>query len=316
MPYDPQVPWTDEQWARVNAVIQEEAARARVAARFLPLIGPLPPDTDFVRRETVVTTPGPPAALRIDDKTTIQLATLQVDVQLRGRQMADPELTSVLELFRRAANGLARLEDAVAFNGLAEWVVYIPDPINPAGPLIPFPTGRLRVPRGAPGSPDIWQIGGGEPVKGLRNTPERLKVEVELDGVHDGQNLVAAVSRSIGQLEARGYFGPFALVLDQVLFLVAETPDRHSLVLPQDRIIPFLGGGPMLRCSALDVGSGVVVALGGAPVEFVVAKDMSVQFLQVTTEPKFIFRVYERVVLRIKEQAAICAIDMGPPLGP
>ena len=230
--------------------------------------------------------------------------------------MADPELTSVLELFRRAANGLARLEDAVAFNGLAEWVVYIPDPINPAGPLIPFPTGRLRVPRGTPGSPDIWQIGGGEPVNGLRNTPERLKVEVELDGVHDGQNLVAAVSRSIGQLEARGYFGPFALVLDQVLFLVAETPDRHSLVLPQDRIIPFLGGGPMLRCSALDVGSGVVVALGGAPVELVVAKDMSVQFLQVTTEPKFIFRVYERVVLRIKEQAAICAIDMGPPLGP
>ena len=120
MPYDPQVPWTDEQWARVNAVIQEEAARARVAARFLPLVGPLPPDTDFVRRETVIANPVPPAALRIDDKTTIQLATLQVEVQLRGRQMADPELTSALELFRRAANGLARLEDAVAFNGLAQ----------------------------------------------------------------------------------------------------------------------------------------------------------------------------------------------------
>ena len=49
MPYDPQVPWTDEQWARVNATIQEEAARARVAATFLPLVGPLSPDTDFVR---------------------------------------------------------------------------------------------------------------------------------------------------------------------------------------------------------------------------------------------------------------------------
>jgi hypothetical protein len=43
-----QVPWTEEQWARVKQVIQEEASRARVAATFLPLYGPLPPDTDFV----------------------------------------------------------------------------------------------------------------------------------------------------------------------------------------------------------------------------------------------------------------------------
>ena len=53
MPNDPQVPWTDEQWARVNQVIQEEASRARVAASFLPLSGPLPPDTDFVREEII-----------------------------------------------------------------------------------------------------------------------------------------------------------------------------------------------------------------------------------------------------------------------
>ncbi len=54
-----------------------------------------------------------------------------------------------------------------------------------------------------------------------------------------------------------------------------------------------------------------MVALGGAPVELVVAKDMSVQFLQITTGPEFVFRVYERIVLRIKDQGAISAIDMG-----
>ena len=52
MQSNPQVPWTEEQWARVNQAIQEEAQRARVAANFLPLYGPLPPDTDFVRRGT------------------------------------------------------------------------------------------------------------------------------------------------------------------------------------------------------------------------------------------------------------------------
>ena len=48
----PQVPWTDEQWALVTQTVQKEASRARVAASFLPLFGPLPPDTDFVRKQT------------------------------------------------------------------------------------------------------------------------------------------------------------------------------------------------------------------------------------------------------------------------
>src|SRR4029453_891798 len=116
---NPQVPWTDEQWARVNKVVQEEASRARIAATFLPLLGPLPGDTDFVRQELVQVAPLP---LRIQDRPVIQLATLQVRVSVRGAQMADPEMTSVLSLFRRAANVLARLEDAVVFRG------FVPDP--------------------------------------------------------------------------------------------------------------------------------------------------------------------------------------------
>ena len=70
---NPLVPWTDEQWARVNQVIQEEAQRARVAATFLPLYGPLPANADFVRTESVFYNP-----LRIADKNTTQLATLQL----------------------------------------------------------------------------------------------------------------------------------------------------------------------------------------------------------------------------------------------
>src|SRR4029078_12974335 len=112
---NPQVPWTDEQWARVNRAVQEEASRARIAATFLPLLGPLPGDTDFVREERIQFAPLP---LRIRDRPVIQLATLQVRVSVRGAQMADPEMTSVLSLFRRAANVLARLEDAVVFRGL------------------------------------------------------------------------------------------------------------------------------------------------------------------------------------------------------
>ena len=70
----------------------------------------------------------PVQPLTIQDRDTIQLATLQVIVQVRGAQMADPELASVLALFRRAANVIARLEDAVVFRGL------VPRQ-HPTGPL-------------------------------------------------------------------------------------------------------------------------------------------------------------------------------------
>ena len=79
-------------------------------------------------------------------------------------------------------------------------------------------------------------------------------------------------------------------------------------MLPQDRIILFLGGGPLFRSSTLPARSGVVVALGGVPVELVVAKDMSLQFLQVTDEPRYLFRVREKIALRIKEAKAIATL--------
>ncbi|MFZ0210106.1 MAG: encapsulin, partial [Roseiarcus sp.] len=117
----PQVPWTDEQWALVTQTVQKEASRARVAATFLPLFGPLPPDTDFVRADKLEykdsPEPKPPKRISVDDKAILLLATLYVKVWLRGAQMEDPNLTSALLMFRRAANVLARLEDAIVFRG-------------------------------------------------------------------------------------------------------------------------------------------------------------------------------------------------------
>jgi uncharacterized linocin/CFP29 family protein len=131
----------------------------------------------------------------------------------------------------------------------------------------------------------------------------------------DGEKLVRAVSKAIGDLEGNGQFGPFAVALGQELFLAAQTPNDKSLVLPQDRIIPFLGGsGSLVRSSTLPPDNGVVVALGGAPVELVIATDVSLNFLQVTPDPMFVFRVYEKMVLRIKESDAIVALV--PPAAP
>jgi hypothetical protein len=47
-------------------------------------------------------------------------------------------------------------------------------------------------------------------------------------------------------------------------------------------------------------------------VELVVATDVSLNFLQVTLDPRFVFRVYEKVRLRIKEPDAIVALTAAP----
>ena len=244
---NPQVPWTDEQWARVNKAVQEEASRVRIAATFLPLLGPLPGDTDFVRQELI-----PPNAIIIQDRPVIQLATLQVRVPVRGAQMADPEMTSVLALFRRAASVLARLEDAVVFTGL------VPDP------AFPGQNNRFAPPIdvGPPPPQRVWEITGGEVSRGLWTIPLGVPLAPQVDIAaqpfrnRDAQ-LVVGIAEAIGRLEEQGHFGPFAVVLDQALFLVAQTP-TEALVLAQDRILPFLGGGPLLRSSTLNGVPGVV----------------------------------------------------------
>ena len=103
------------------------------------------------------------------------------------------------------------------------------------------------------------------------------------------------------------------VTLGQGLFLVAQTPDVGSLVMPQDRIIPFLGGGPLLRSSTLDALSGYQRRGRGAGRRASRARrrhDVSLQFLQVTSEPAFVFRVYEKIALRIREPRAIAQLYM------
>ena len=81
----------------------------------------------------------------IDDRNILQLATLQVKVHVRGAQMADPDMSERAALFRRAANVLARLEDAVVSGLDRDFPLYQ----GPRGPR------------------QIWEITGGEVLRGL-----------------------------------------------------------------------------------------------------------------------------------------------------
>jgi uncharacterized linocin/CFP29 family protein len=313
---DRQLQWTDDQWNRVHQVVYEEARKARVAGSFLPLYGPLGPDATYVTKEELTyersTTEGVPERISINNTETQPLLTLEILVSLRASQVADPELVSALAAFRRAANVLARLEDTIIFNG------------KPTDKEIrEAAQGRTKnnkrkgnkkdkLPKvsdaaaGFQNLPPIFRVTGANSAYGLLEKSDDL--EARDRDAEGGELLVSNVSSAIGQLEAEGHLGPFACVLDQSLFSTAQTPSAGSMVLPQDRILPFLGGGALVRSSVLPMDTGMIVASGGAPIDLVVATDVSVKFLQLTLEPRFVFRVYEKLALRVKEEHAIVRI--------
>jgi uncharacterized linocin/CFP29 family protein len=292
--------WTDDHWSRIVSAVTEEAQKARVGAQILPLVGPEDSTTIAVPPFTLEARPMPqPAAssqrLHVDSDPTLFLTRISVNVFLHGREAADPNLTAALGMFRRAANYIARVEDSLVFNGR--------------------PGPNFAPPFGLAGIPDVTEVTGHGAPDGLFIAPPagppggRTYVSVGANANANaalGDQVVTAIIQSIDELDGRGQLGPYACALSPAFFEAICTPNAN-LVLPRDRILPFLQG-PLVRSSAIQPNYGVVVALSASPVELIVASDIDVQFLQTTLEPRLAFRVTERVALRIKETAAISVL--------
>jgi hypothetical protein len=147
--------------------------------------------------------------------------------------MADPDMTSALQMFRRAANVLARLEDAVVFTGQAARARAAD--ANSATAHLP-PSGRSS----AGSSPGL--------AGGRRHRTAHRHHRGFAEALGD-----AWWARYRIPWAARGQ-RPFRSVCGGARpALLHRRPDTQpgSLVLPQDRIIPFLGGGSLLRSSTL-----------------------------------------------------------------
>jgi uncharacterized linocin/CFP29 family protein len=294
--------WTENQWNRISAVVSEEAQKARVAAQMLPLSGPADPTTVAIPQYRLNTGPNPASALggalgrlEVNSDPTLHLTTLSVNVALHTREVSDPDLNAGLVMFRRAANFVARLEDALVFGGRG------------SGGLPPF-VGAI---------PAVFDVKGSGVTDGLMTSylgRSRFRQFTTISAQKPlppappdpGSQLVNAIINATSQLDGAGYPGPYACALAPDLFADICTPSP-SLVLPRDRVLPILQG-PLLRCSLIRKGYGVVVALSGSPIELFVASDINVRFLQTTLEPRYVFRVSEKVALRIKEDSAIAVL--------
>jgi uncharacterized linocin/CFP29 family protein len=289
----------------VYKAVQEEAQRARVAAQFLPLFGPVDPSTVGVPRLALDDEPAPQGSpslrrLRVNSEPDLLLTTISVLVSLHARELADPELLAALTMFRRAANCIARIEDALILLGQSQNL-----PLQARLPAI----GRI---------PQIYSLSGATYSEGLlpdpnqpgNPPPPRLIVQIPQpqQNLSPGDALVDAIIQATVDLESAGQLGPYACVLGNQLFTRLVAPATNQLVIPRDRVLPFLDG-PLVRSSVLPPLQGVVVALAGNPVELVVASDLAVNYLQTTLEPRAVFRVSERLALRIKDFSAIAVLS-------
>jgi len=271
--------WSDAQWQRVKDAVTEAFGRSSIASAFLPMYGPLPGSAEIVRNERLVQPAGTPPTLRLDadhPDVNVKLVNVTVNVSLSSEQVADETLSNALFAFRRAANILAQEEDRVVFEGVGQ------------------------SPRG---QDSVYVVNNPPPQRGLADLSGRRRF-ASFDppplGTQLGPLVLAAIVRAINTLEENLNPAPFACVLGNTLFQAVYEP-TGSLVLPSDRITPLLKGGPLLRSGRMPDTAGVVVSLAGNALDVVVGTPPTVQFLQRTNAARFLFRVYERFALRIRD---------------
>ncbi|WOJ91210.1 family 1 encapsulin nanocompartment shell protein [Methylocapsa polymorpha] len=296
---------TDDQWEKIRQIVHDDALRAREAASFLPLYGPLPGSTVTVPQDRLSFEPLPdglsgeasPSAatgatqqyMRVDDYDQLRIATVAVNVYLKNHMIADPELAAASVLFSRAAKIVARVEDSIIFNG---W----PSNLQHVRP--------------------VYTITGANSYDGLVSHARESSPQIDdaNPGVF-GPDVFRAVVSAIADLERRGYYKPYACVLANDLFTEINRPIQNSMVLPAESIPPFLDG-PLLRSSSLQLGKGLVISLQGNPVEIVVPNDISVRYLQGMLDGQHAFRIAQRFVLRVKDWDAVALIQRkAPPSG-
>ncbi len=302
-----QPPWSEEQWCRIQQTVVEEAQRARVAAKFLPIYGPVNAEDVAVpnialRVNNPAIAPQNADGFEVDSNPSTFLTTIAVRVALRAREAADPELQAALTMFRRAANLLARTEDALMFNGQA--AADMAPILTPAGPVRVTAGGRQfgLVVNNALGRPEFPNT---PPFRANRVRYTRLTAPPQLAGfAAAGIALVGDIVNAISQLEAEGYRGPYACVLGNGLYEAVHR-STPNLVLPRHTILPLLEDGLLLRSSTIHPNRGVIVAYESGQVEQVLARDVNIKFLQVSERPLFVFRLSERVALRVKDWHAV-----------
>jgi uncharacterized linocin/CFP29 family protein len=140
----------------------------------------------------------------------------------------------------------------------------------------------------------------------------------------NNDGLMKAIVNAINSLEDNGYVAPYVCVFGRNPYEEAFTPISNSTVLPRDRIEPLIGR-ELLHASGIDIppyelgklynlnreewqSRGVLLSLANEAIDLALAAEATPEFRQVDLEGRYVFSVFERFALRIKDAKAIVSL--------
>jgi uncharacterized linocin/CFP29 family protein len=303
------VPWSQEIWNRIDRAVHAECQRTKIAAKFLPMYGPVDHNARTVPSDRVEVlevaalrvAAGPIPLLEVDEAAETPVVEIQVQFQLTPQQVHDEQrLMTAVTLATRAANHLSQGEDLLIFQGEGAL----------QGPL--FTQNRVQLRSGTPGvgllnlaAQDIQIV----PVEPL---PPRQPQDTQ---TRWGENAFAAVARAYSILQsgeglAQAHYGPYALVFQHVPYADTYAPLATTLIMPADRIKPLVTEG-FFGTGTLPPFRGFMASLGGNTMDLVMAREPTTAFLQEDPDGRFRFRVFERFTVREKDQTSVVRFEFG-----
>ncbi len=273
-----QLEWNQDVWSALDGAVHDEFHRSAVGLKFIPFHGQvdnaMTVPSDIVDLDTMT----------VDETAVLSLVELGIEFGLTRQQMAaEMQNRTGVALATRAANILAQAEDLVLFSGNAALRHQL------------FQRVQLR--SGDAGDGLLGAADQAVGVAPVSDDPTRY-AEHTFDAVVEGYSL----------LQRQGHNGPYALALRSEMYADTFASDRSSLVMPSDRITPLLSLG-MFGTGMLPPSSGVLVSVGGNTMDLIVGVEPTTEFLQVSTEGVYRFRVFERFALRVKDKTAIVRLD-------
>jgi uncharacterized linocin/CFP29 family protein len=142
-----------------------------------------------------------------------------------------------------------------------------------------------------------------------------------------------AIVKAINSLEENGYVAPYVCVFGRHPFEAAYKPIDNSTVLPRDRLEPLIGR-ELLHASGIDIpphrfdlydaklgqedwrSRGALLSMADEPIDLALAAEATPEFRQVDLDGKYVFSVFERFALRIKDAKAIVPLRFEKPKKP
>jgi uncharacterized linocin/CFP29 family protein len=284
------LPWTEEVWKLIDEAVHAEAHRTEVAARFLPLHGPV---------GSVLTVPSDridPETMTIEEGLVTPILEIWSEFSLTEPQVAhEDQLKTAVTLATRSMNLLNQAMDRLIFQGEAA--------VNADNQTLL--EGKVRL-RSRPNGIDfLGSAADVEPVDPVTTDPR----------VRYSEAAASAVFRAYARLQGRGHYGPYAAVFNPEQWGDLHEFLENTLIMPADRVKAITDAG-LYGSGSVPDNSGFLVSLGGNTMDLVIGVAPITAVMQQDTDGRWRFRVFERFALRLKLQDAVVRFNYRRPRAP